>query len=158
MTLFKKIIISLIGALALISCGKSSDSNKSKSSNNKSLLSSWEGDFVFDRENVKLGLDLTKAIVNSQGNVLITITKENSNPLVCSGNAKLTGSSNEGYIRVDSFIAKSFSPPFTQASADLRCNDFANVVNISNNLKGARYLLNNGTLKLCNNDECIDFN
>ncbi|MGY3804521.1 hypothetical protein ACWNT8_10690 [Pigmentibacter ruber] len=157
MTLFKKIIISLIAALALISCGKSGDSKKSKSSSNKSLLSTWEGDIDNEGSILRLGLDLTKAVVNSKGNVLITLT-EDSITLVCSGNAELTGSSNEGYIQIDPFIAKSFTPPVTQAIADSRCNEFANEINKSNNLKGAQYLLNNGTLKLCNNDICIDLN
>lgn len=157
MTLFKKIIISLIAALGLISCGKSGDNKKNKSNSNKTLLSIWQGDFDSEGSNLRLGLDLTKAVVNSKGNILITLT-EDSNTLVCSGNAELKGSSNEGYIQIDSFIAKSFSPPVTQTIADSRCNEFANDLNKSNNLEGAKYLLNNGTLKLCDNDKCIDLN
>ena len=108
MSIFNKTIISLISASALISCGKSSDGNKSssKSNSNKALLSTWEGDVEISGKKLKMEFDLTKAVVNSRGQVLLTIT--DTSTLVCSGNIELKGSNSIGNMKFDSMVAKSF--------------------------------------------------
>ncbi|WGL59822.1 hypothetical protein QEJ31_14925 [Pigmentibacter sp. JX0631] len=221
MSVFKKTIISLISASALISCGKSNgNKTESKPAENKSdnkpdgkiknisLLSVWEGfvdpngtegladpdatddlvdpdatddlvdpdatDDLVDpdatddladpdatddladpdatRKKVKLKLDLTKAVVNSIGKVLISVTKEKGTT-ICAGDINLNGSNTKGNM-----IFSSLKSTSGLSAADTFCSEAENTFNSTNSDAGFEYTFGDGTLKLCANGSCENFN